>query len=232
MASTPNVGRIAGGLMLVHFVVGLMLPYNLLVGAIGTSDGYRFLDQAARNAASLRASVFLLLFGAAVRLGISIAAYPVLRESSRRLTIGVLALAVANVPLQAVEGGMVLSMLAVSQQYAGAGAADGATRVVVAAIGSTHQAIHYMQLLTMVAWIVVLCAALWRAALVPRVLAFAMFIACALQIAGVPVRGLLGYPVLIERGLPLAPAYVGVALWLLGKGFDQRRPISLAAAPT
>jgi hypothetical protein len=55
-----------------------------------------FLENAAQNAAHLR--VFLFLFSAAITLGISIAAHPVLRRRTRGLALCLIALAIANAP--------------------------------------------------------------------------------------------------------------------------------------
>jgi hypothetical protein len=48
-----------------------------------------------------------------------------------------------------------------------------------------------------------------------------------LQIAGVPLRALLGYPVVMELAVPLGPAYAGLGLWLIVKGFGERREAAL-----
>ena len=51
-----------------------------------------------------------------------------------------------------------------------------------------------------------------------------------LQIAGVSLRGLLGYPPKTRLAMPLAPAYLLLAVWLTVKGFDERqRPLSADA---
>lgn len=201
---------------------GLILPYVLLARVLAAPG---FLENAAHDAVRLRAAVFLFLFSAAVTLGISIAAYPLLRLNTRGLALCLLALAVANAPLQAVESAMVLSMLSLSQQSVSAGAGDGAMLEVVAkSLGSARGWLHYMQLTTVVSWIFVLYAALWRAALIPPVLAVAGLITSALQLAGVPLRALSGYSIVPEMAMPLAPALVWLAGWLIVKGFDSRRP--------
>lgn len=221
VASTLTVGRIVGALVLLHIVGALMLPYILLNQVVVSPD---FLESAARNPGHLRAPALLFLFGAAVTLAISIAAYPVLRQSSHRLALCSLALGVTNFPLQVVESGMVLSMLSLGQQYAGAGAADRAMlQVVAAAAFGARRWAHYTQLFTVVSWIFVLYAALWRAGLIPRVLAVVGLVTCALQITGVPLQALLGYPVVMEIAVPLGPAYAGLGLWLIVKGFSERQ---------
>jgi hypothetical protein len=228
VASTPTVGRIVGALVLLHIGGALMLPY-ILLDQVLVSPG--FLESAARNPGYLRAPALLFLLGAAVTLGISIAVYPLLRQSSHRLALCCLALGIANFPLQVVESGMVLSMLSLGQQYAGAGAADGGMlQVVAAAAVRARRWVHYTQLFTVVSWIFVLYGALWRAGLIPRVLAVVGLVTCALQITGVPLRALVGYPVVMAFAVPLGPAYAGLGLWLIVKGFGERREAALDRA--
>ena len=83
MVSTRTIGRIVGGLLLVHMVAGLMLPYILLDRVID-SPGFLleimvqpgFLENASRTAVYLRAAALLFLLAGALTLGISIAVYP------------------------------------------------------------------------------------------------------------------------------------------------------------
>ena len=42
------------------------------------------------------------------------------------------------------------------------------------------------------------------------------------HITGVTMRALLGYPPVTVLAMPLAPAYVALAVWLMAKGFDER----------
>jgi hypothetical protein len=81
-----------------------------------------------------------------------------------------------------------------------------------------------------VSWIFVLYAALWRAGLVPRVLAVAGLITSALQITGVPLRALLGYPLVMEIAVPLGPASAALGVWQIVKGFAERSEAALAPA--
>jgi hypothetical protein len=43
-----------------------------------------------------------------------------------------------------------------------------------------------------------------------------------MQIMSVPLRAFLGYGIVIEMGMPLAPVHVALALWLMVKGFRER----------
>jgi hypothetical protein len=43
------------------------------------------------------------------------------------------------------------------------------------------------------------------------------------QIAGVTLRGLWGYSAETRLAMPLAPAYMALAVWLIVKGFAERQ---------
>ncbi|HSL19919.1 MAG TPA: DUF4386 domain-containing protein [Vicinamibacterales bacterium] len=219
MTPAKRVGRTIGVLLLVHLVGGLTLPYIVLNAAIAPG----FLASAAAHAFQVRTTVLLLLASGAITLGIAITAWPVFRQYSERLALCFLALAIANFSLQAVESGTVLSMLSLSQEYAGAGADDAAVQTVATAVASARWWAHLTQLITVVSWLFVLYALLWRTAIVPRTLAALGMITTLLQIAGVPLRAFLGYEILVEMGMPLAPVHTALALWLMVKGFDERR---------
>lgn len=215
--SDARTGRVVGGLVLLHFGAGLTLPYVLLNQAVNAPD---FLASASQHSAQLRAVALLFMLSASVVLAISMAMYPVIRGSNERLALVLLGLGLCNLPLQLLEGGMILSMLSLGQQNAGAGAGDGAMlRVVAAAAYSARRWAHYLQLFAAVSWIFVCFASMLRARSIPRVLAVAGLLTSALQIIGVPVPALLGYPVAMVSAMPLGPVYVGLGLWLLVRGF-------------
>jgi hypothetical protein len=138
------------------------------------------------------------------------------------MALAFLALAIANFPLQAFESGTVLSMLSLSEVYGQAGGGDAAPlQAVAAAVGAARRFAHYSQLLTVVSWLFILYALLWRTALVPRLLAMLGMIATLLQIIGVPLRGILGYGIVTEMAMPLAPVHVALALWLIVRGLPE-----------
>jgi hypothetical protein len=227
MVTTSTVGRIAGLLVLLHLVGGLILPYVLL-NPVTASPG--FLDNAAPNATLVRGSVLLFLFAAAVTLGISIAVFPVLQPCCPKLALGCLAVGIANFPLQVFEAGTLLSMLSLSQKYIATPPADAATlQFIAAAVGSARIWAHFTQLFTVVCWISLLYAALWFASRIPPWLGVIGLMTCVMQIAGVPLRALLGYNAIMWMAVPLAPAYLGLALWLAVKGLDGGRTASAAA---
>jgi hypothetical protein len=222
MEAERTVGRRLGVLLLVHLPVGLLAPYILLLPATMPPG---FLANAAGSAPQLRAAVLLMFAGSALALGASIVALPVFRRYSQATAFWLVSLAAVNFSLQAADSGAILSMLSVSQQYADAGAADGALyQAAAAAVGSTRKWAHYTHLLVLGSWLFVLHGVLLRFALVPRLLAAVGLVATASQITGVTMRGILGYPVVGPMAMPLAATYLALALWLTVKGFPEPRP--------
>jgi hypothetical protein len=218
--SGKSVGRTVGVLLLLHLAAGLTVPF-ILLHSLTAPPG--FLANGAGIPNQVRATVLLLFVGSAIAIGISCAAWSVFRQYSSAMALWVLAFAVASFSLQAVDNAHLLSMLSLSQEYVKAGA-DKADlfQALAIVVGSARKWSHYSFLLVVGTWILLLCGVLYRFRLVPRALAAFGLVGSMLQIAGVTLRGLWGYPPETRLAMPLAPAYVALALWLIVKGFDER----------
>ncbi len=220
MRSAKSVGRIVGVLLLVHVAAGLTVPFILLDPLIKPPG---FLASAAGVPNQVRAAVLLLFVGSAVPVGMAIAAWPVFRRYSSAMALWLLALGVAVLSLQAVDNAHILSMLSLSQEYAKAGAAKlELFQGLAVVVAPARKWAHYTFLLVVVSWIFLLYSLLYRSRLVPRALAAFGLVASMLQIPGVTLRALFGYPPEMRLAMPLGPAYVALAVWLLVKGFDER----------
>jgi len=44
-----------------------------------------------------------------------------------------------------------------------------------------------------------------------------------LHFTGIPLRGFLGYSLVTLMGVPMALSHITLAIWLVAKGFDERR---------
>jgi hypothetical protein len=216
IAPETRTGRVLGVLLLAHLAGALILPYVLL-GTAMTSPG-AVLENAAAHASNLRTAVVLFIFGAALVITIAIAAWPVFRRHDERLALAFLALAVANLPLQLVESGTVLTTLSLSNQLAANADNAAMLQAAGAAVALARRWAHFTQLATVVSWLFILYVTLWRTALVPRVLAALGMVTTLLQIAGVPARAILGWGIITELAMPLAPVHIALALWLIVKG--------------
>ena len=224
MKSGKSVGRIVGILLLLHLALGLTVPFILLHPLV-TPPG--FLASAAGIPNQVRAAVLLLFVGSALAIGIASAAFRVFRQYSSAMACWFLALAAASFALQAVDNAHLLSMLSLSQEYAKAVPAQAELfQTLAVVVGSLRKWSHYSFLLVIGSWIFLLCSLLYRFRLVPRVLAIFGLLGAVGQIAGVTLRGLWGLAPETRAAMPLAPAYVALAVWLIVKGFDERhRPL-------
>lgn len=134
-----------------------------------------------------------------------------------------LALAVVNLALQAVENQHWLSMLSLSQEYTRAASADaGVLQSMGTVVRSAWKWAHYTHLLVVVGWMFLLYGLLYRLAMVPPALAATGLVTSVLQLGGITLPVLLNYRVPLRAefyGMPLGLAYLSLALWLMTKGF-------------
>jgi hypothetical protein len=203
MSLTNKVDRTLGTLLLLHVVVGLTVPF-ILLHVVTSSRG--FLLTASENAGQVRLAVFLLTVGSAMTIAVSASALPVFRRYSLAMTFWLLALATAGFTLHASAGP----------------AREELFQSLAIVVGSARKWAHYTYLLVAVSWIFLLFTMLFRFRLVPRSLAAFGMIASVLQIIGVTLRGMMGYAPETRLAMPLAPAYVALAVWLIVKGLNER----------
>lgn len=219
MESTKSIGRVVGLLLLLHLSVGLMAGFILLEQV---RAGASFMANAAGSPAQFRTAVLMLLSGSAMAAAVALTGSSVFRRHSPSLALALLALGVAAFTLQVVDTAALMAMLALSQQYVKANAAAAEPYQALAAVlGAGRRWVHYSYLLVAVSWILLLNATLFRFRLVPRFLAALAMATSLLQITGVAVMGLLGNPPVTSLAIPLAPAYLSLAVWLLVKGFND-----------
>lgn len=220
MGSSKSAGRMTGGLLLIHLMGGLMLPYILMQSVI-TAPGY--LENAAAGAVRIRTAVLLLFMSGAITVAVALIALPIFRRHGDRLAILLVVLSGVNLALHAVENGTLLSMLSLSQDYAGGGGANASQfQEVGAVVGSARRWAHFTHLIVVGSWIFTLFSALWRSRQVPRLLAGLGVLASLMQVAGVPLRAILGMETVTQMAMPLAPVYAAAAIWLMIKGFEER----------
>lgn len=221
MESAKSVGRVTGVLVLAHLAAGLMAPFILLDRVRGSAGLF---VNAAANPALVRTAVLLLFVGSAMALAIAIASFPVFRRYSWRVGMWLIALAAAAFSLQVVDNAGLMSLLSLSQEYGSAGPARAELLQAVGLVAAvTRRWSHYSYLLVVVSWIFLFFSVLYRFRLVPRLLATIGLITSLLQIAGVTLPVMLGYPPVMWLAIPEGPAYGGLALWLIVRGFDGRQ---------
>ncbi len=221
MPDSRSAGRIVG-VLLVLLIIGGVVGNFVLVAPVFAAPGY--LVNAAAHPWNLSLSALVGIATGAIALGIAITAFPVLRRHAEPLALWLLALAILNFALAAVEQVALLSLLSLSNAYNGTAAPDEdlfqALRGVVSAARNWA---HYVHLVITGGMFLVLFSALCRYALVPRVLGALGIIACLLQIVGVAMP-LFGRPVAFPLLAPLGVVMLATAIRLMITGFNDRHP--------
>jgi len=221
--TAKSTGRIIGVLLLVQIVAGITVNFAL-TAPLFESPG--FLVNAAANSFQISLSVIIGLGLGALSVGIAITIYPVFRQYSQAMAMWYVALAVVGFALIAVENTAVMSMLSLSQTYTKANGADSELfQALKALVGSARNWAHYINLIVGGAMGFVFYSTLFRFALVPRALAAFGMGAILLQITAVTMP-VFGYKIVFLMLLPIALTHLAMALWLMTKGFAERRPLA------
>jgi len=220
MRAAKSVGRIIGVLFLVQMAVAPLVNFVLLGPAITAPPG--FLANAAASSAQVNAAVFLSLVTGALWVGIAITALPVFRQYSHAMALWFLALGVIGFSGVVVEGFAVRSMLALSQEFAQADAADaGLFQPAAALVRSLRNSAHYTNLLVSGGALFVLYSVLFRFALIPRALSALGLVAAVLLIAGAMIP-LFGHRTVMLLFTPIGLSQLALVSWLMIKGFEER----------
>lgn len=219
MRSAKSVGRIVGILLLAQIVVAFLAQFVLLA-RVSAPPG--FLANAAGSPWQVRVSVFLWFVASGLTLAVAIATLPIFRQYSERMALLYLALSVLGLSTSAFDNAAVLNMLSVSHEYAKAGAAHELFQAMGAMAHAARYSAHYINLVVGGITTFVLVSILFRFALVPRALAAFGLATFPIQVTGVAMP-LLGYRYQAVMLIPAALSLMALVLWLIAKGFEERR---------
>lgn len=221
MEALTRAGRIIGILLIIQ-MIGTTIVNFVLEAPLFDAQG--FLENAATYSQQIAVAVVLGLLMEALWVAIAITAFPILYQRTRTMALWFIALAVVILAVAVVENAAVMSMVSVSEAFAGATAAERAQfetfRVVVT---SARNWPHLIARMFDGVAIFAFYAALYRAELVPRVLAGFGLIAVVLQVTGVAMA-LFGLEVIFPLLAPLGLSLLTLAGWLIAKGFREPPP--------
>lgn len=219
MGAGSRVGRVIGVLIIIQMVGGFLVNFVLEAPLFGAPG---FLENAASHSRQIAVGALLGLVIEALWLAIAVTAFPIFAQHLRPLALWFFALAAVILSLAVFENAGVMSMVTVSDAYAKASTAGRAqletVRVVVA---SARNWAHFLARMFDGLAILVFYAALYRAALIPRVLAGLGVVAAPLQIIGVSMP-FFGHEVVFPMLAPLGVIQLIVAVWLMFKGFRDQ----------
>lgn len=216
MTESRTASRWLAAILLSQIAVGPIANFTLLEDATQAAGG--FLVNAAPHAHSLATGALLSLALTVFTAGIAIALWPVLWERSQRMAVSMALVGGAGIALGGLEHVGLLSMMSLSQDYAAAGAPDGALYEALRdVVRAERNWAHLIRILAGGALLLLMFVALYRFRLVPRWLSGFGVLAAALQMFAVTKPHFGGW-VMFPLLAPLGVANLLLSGWLLVKG--------------
>src|SRR5688572_6788659 len=220
LRSAFKIGRTIGILLLFQLAAALTLPFILSSPITKASPAY--FTAVAAHSFQIRSAVLLSFVGAGLTVYIGISAFQIFRRYSTSAALLFLIVCAISCTLDVVQGGMIMTMLAISNEFVSTNAADpGLYKVIGAAVASARRWAHATQLFAIGAWMFVFYISLFRFRLIPRALAILGLTGVLSQFIGVTLMMFLGYGLISEMAMPLLPIQITVGVWLIIRGFKD-----------
>lgn len=225
-----RAARLAGALILLGYVT-YGIPQVTHTGPL--LDASDPLAAVAANSTRLTIGALVMAINSAAVVGIGVLLYPVLKRHDELIALGyVLTRVFEGIVL---IGGIVglLSLVPLSQEYVQASSADPASMQAISEVVVHGNSLAYhVAMIGLAIGSLPFCYLLYRSNLVPR---------------SIPLLGLIGYPALLllmvidifgigfgsilyVLYLPGAVFEIGLALWLVARGFDTAERVSMDPA--
>jgi len=218
MEMTRRAGRIVGALFIAQMAGGFLVNFWLEAPLFGEPG---FLVNAAPHALQVGVSALVGIAVSSLSIAVAITLFPVLRGRSEALALWLVALSIAVLAVAVVEHASVMSMVSLSQAYAGATpAAHDQFQALRVVVSSARNWVHFLARALDGATLFTIYMAAFRFRLVPRALAAFGLAATLMQVIGV-TQPLFGHDVVFPLLAPLGLAQLAMSAWLLTKGFAQ-----------
>jgi hypothetical protein len=218
-ASLKHAGQAVGLLLLAQSAAAPVVNFRLTRPVVRSPE---LLANVAAGASQVRGAALLLFAMGALAVGIAVTASSALRRHGERLALWLLALGTIECVVHVIEGMVLLALVSLGQEAAGAAGDAAAFRAAGVALRAGCVWGHYVGMLVGGGTALMLYALLYRSAVVPRALAALGVGAAALAMAAVAMP-MLGYSMALPLLAPLGLCHVLLVLWLLACGFQERR---------
>ncbi len=204
----------------VLLLLQIVLSSTVYIGLLDAGPtGRTFLTEAAAQPTRMSLAAVLLVAGGFLAVAVSATAWPLFSRYSSRAANAYLVATGASLALLAVEAGMIMSMLTISQEYAKSGESDAYTfEIVGTVVRMARYWAHFTSLVVGSGTLLLLYSTLFRFALVPRVFA-GLGVACVLlQMTGL-IQPFFGNDINFLMLAPLGICHIALSIWLIAKGF-------------
>tara|TARA_R110002073_G_scaffold4213_1_gene27938 strand:+ start:75313 stop:75975 length:663 start_codon:yes stop_codon:yes gene_type:complete len=214
MYSNKKVGRIAGVLFLLIFIIGVIV-YQVLQGPVLFSDDY--LSATAANRQKIVLSILLLLFNGTLSVIIATMLFPIFKKYSTTLALLYVAFSILSFVAVAIDNSSVIALLELSRAYV-ANNTDS-----LMSLGTVyyekHWWTHYLSLLTSCLPLFILYYTLYRTKLIPKIISGVGIIAVLLMFIEL-LLSILGHGISMNMMIPIGLIELIFPIWLLFKGLN------------
>jgi hypothetical protein len=216
MDSRMTTSRLIGALFLAGFL-SYGVGFQLVDSVVGAPD---FLATVPAHQTTLILGAFLMLLNTAVDVGKGVLFFPILENHGKRTALAYLATMIFEVALMAVGVLCLLMIVPLAEQGVDAGPASAgwANALGSLAVEANTMAYQIAQMALGFGYIF-LCSLLYQTRLIPRFIAGWGVIGYVLHMVGA-IAEIFGFPISLILLIPGGLFEVGLALWLLVKGFQ------------
>jgi hypothetical protein len=209
-----NYSRIIGSLFLAGFLT-YGIGYGLVDSIVGDDA---FLSSIPAHETILALGVFLMMLNTLVDVGKAVAFFPIVEQYDKRTALIYLSGMIVEVVLMTVGGLALLMLIPLAGAKDDTGGASWSTDIGNLAVNANDLAYQTGQFM-LAAGALFLVALLYRTGLVPRWLAGLGLVGYATHLVGAAAE-LFGLHLSLFLLIPGACFEIGIALWLIIKGFD------------
>jgi Domain of unknown function (DUF4386) len=215
-------------------VVGILYIAGLVVGIGGNILILSILD-APDTLSAVSANSMLLAIGAALWLmpaagdaAHGILMFPVLRPHNERIAVGYLGFRIVNAVFLAVLVLFILLQIPLASEYLNAGSSDTSLQALSAVFMQGQLFAYHFAMSAVGVASLMLCYTLYRATLVPRLVAVWGLVGYATLLCG-SVLEVLGFALLDIHAIPGGLWELFIGVWLIAKGFNPTKIASDSA---
>jgi hypothetical protein len=221
--TTKGAGRAIGVMFLAQMIAAFVVNFVWLAKVFAAPG---FLVNAAEHSSLMGLSALLGIAAGSLSIAIAIASFPVFRQYNQAWALWFFALAVVGFSAAVVENINLMSLLSLSEAYVKANAVDQQLfQPLRGIVASARNWAHFLGLIVSGSTLLVFYSALYRFALVPRVLAACGVVAVLSQLTSVGMP-LFGHEVVFPMLAPLGICQLLLSLWLIVKGLPAAGPAS------
>jgi hypothetical protein len=219
MNSNKQAGRVAGILLLLVFIAGILI-YQFLRGPIVFADNY--LENTALQSNKIIASVLLAFLSGTISIIISVILLPVFKQYSERLAYLYVAFCIVNLVAIAFENYGALALMEVSNEFITNGLDN---KDFLQSMGTVfyrnHRWAHFMYLLISCLPVFILYYTLFYCKLIPRAISIFGIIATLLMFVQI-ICSIFEINTTIDLLIPIGLVQFFLPIWLITKGIKDR----------